>query len=170
MNFITSGTEEGLGDISVDYLISGESALNWSDSQVFDALKKRHQSLALQEVAYGGSLVGPHKHDIKFLFNGNDSRFYCSQGQQRALILALKIAQIVYHHQVHKTYPILLLDDVLSELDMKKRMRLMKFLEQVSAQILITSTDLAWSDRLGVETEKGHGAIFEVVSGQVSLK
>ena len=155
--------DEPTEDISVDYLISSQSALDWSESQVYDALLKRHSELGFQEMNSGSSLVGPHKHDIKLLLAGNDSRFYCSQGQQRALILALKIAQIVYHHGVHQTYPVLLLDDVLSELDTKKRVNLMKFLEGISAQILITSTDLTWSEQFGV----GHNSIFSVSRGQV---
>jgi DNA replication and repair protein RecF len=163
MTFISEGT---VGDISVDYVISGESALDWSESQIFDALQKRHSELAFSEMSYGGSLVGPHKHDIKFLLAGNDSRFYSSQGQQRALILALKIAQIVYHQSIHQTYPVLLLDDVLSELDSKKRENLMRFLEGVSAQILITSTDLAWSDHFGSD----RNAIFEVRAGTVKAR
>lgn len=160
MKFISDDT---VGDISVDYVISDESALDWSEDQIFSALLKRHSELALSEASYGGSLVGPHKHDIKFLLAGNDSRFYSSQGQQRALILALKIAQIVYHQSIHQTYPVLLLDDVLSELDSKKRENLMRFLEGVSAQILITSTDLAWSEHFGSD----RNAIFEVKSGHV---
>lgn len=151
-------------DISVDYLISDSSALHWTESEIFDALHKRYLELSDREVSAGVSLVGPQKHDIKFLFSGNDSRFYCSQGQQRALILALKIAQIVYHHGVHKTYPILLLDDVMSELDAKKRINLMKFLEEISAQILITATDLTWSE----EFELDKNSLFSVKGGNVS--
>lgn len=169
MKFISDDT---VGDISVDYVISDESALDWSESQIFDALQKRHLELMNSEKGYGGSLVGPHKHDIKFLLAGNDSRFYSSQGQQRALILALKIAQIVYHHSIHQTYPVLLLDDVLSELDSKKRVNLMRFLEGVSAQILITSTDLAWSDGFGND-RNGHenwNAIFDVNAGRVERR
>ena len=151
-------------EITTEYLISDMPARHWSESQVYDALHNRSLTLASQEKLYGSSLVGPHKHDVKFLFNGNDSRFYCSQGQQRALILSLKIAQIVYHHRVHQTYPVLLLDDVLSELDLKKRANLMKFLEEISAQILITSTDLTWSDQFSFD----RNSIFKVVSGQVT--
>ncbi len=163
MKFISDDT---VGDISVDYVISDQSALDWSESQIFDALQKRHAELAFSEMSYGASLVGPHKHDIKFLLAGNDSRFYSSQGQQRALILALKIAQIVYHQTIHQTYPVLLLDDVLSELDSKKRVNLMRFLEGVSAQILITSTDLAWSDQFGFD----RNSIFEVNAGRVDQR
>jgi DNA replication and repair protein RecF len=155
--------DESTADISVDYVISGESALHMSESEVFDALRKRHAVLGVQEFASGTSLVGPHKHDIKLLFAGNDSRFYCSQGQQRALILALKIAQIVYHHRVHQTYPVLLLDDVMSELDAKKRVNLMKFLEGISAQILITATDLTWPEQFGLD----QNSVFSVTEGRI---
>ena len=155
--------DEAHEETALDYLVSGESAYEWSESEVFDALQKRHRELASQELASGSSLVGPHKHDIKLLFAGNDSRFYCSQGQQRALILALKIAQIVYHHRVHELYPILLLDDVMSELDAKKRDNLMKFLEGISAQILITATDLTWSDQF----QRERNSIFTVADGEV---
>jgi DNA replication and repair protein RecF len=166
-----AGTNGARVEISVDYVISGQSALDWDESKVYDALLQRQSELAAQEVAAGSSLVGPHKHDIKLLFNGNDSRFYCSQGQQRALILALKMAQIVYHHRVHQTYPVLLLDDVLSELDLKKRVNLMKFLEGISAQILITATDLTWSKQIGFDSNSifsvsnGHVGGFDVSSG-----
>lgn len=160
---MTSILGEADAEISVDYVISGESALHWSESEVFDALRKRHQDLASQEISAGSSLVGPHKNDIKLLLAGNDSRFYCSQGQQRALILALKIAQIVYHHRVHQTYPVLLLDDVMSELDAKKRVNLMKFLESVSAQIVITATDLTWCDQFGLD----RNSVFTVTEGRV---
>ncbi len=169
MKFISDDT---VGDISVDYVISNESALDWSESKIFYALQKRHSELANSEKGYGGSLVGPHKHDIKFLLAGNDSRFYSSQGQQRALILALKIAQIVYHQSIHQTYPVLLLDDVLSELDSKKRVNLMSFLEGVSAQILITSTDMAWNDGFGRERNAHNdwNAVFEVSAGKVERR
>lgn len=164
MAMITGGSVE---DISVDYLISGNSALKFTDQEVFDALRKRHQELAAKEIASGRSLVGPHKHDVVFLFAGNDSRFYCSQGQQRALILALKIAQIVYHQQVHQTVPILLLDDVLSELDPTKRENLMKFVEGISAQVLITATDLTWPEQFNVGHSLNANSVFSVEEGRI---
>lgn len=150
-------------DISLEYVISGQTANAFSEAQIFDTLLNRSRELANQELSAGTSLVGPHKHDIKVLFAGKDSRFYCSQGQQRALILALKIAQIVYHHRVQQTYPILLLDDVMSELDAKKRVNLMSFLESISAQILITATDLTWPEQFA----QGAGSIFAVKRGSI---
>lgn len=130
-------------DISVDYRISSESAQTWSYQQIYDALRTRALEIAAAERENGTSLVGPHKHDISFIFAGQDSRYYCSQGQQRALILAFKISQIMYHYEVHRKQPILLLDDVLSELDLAKQERLMFFLKDLKTQILLTTTDLS---------------------------
>jgi DNA replication and repair protein RecF len=147
------------------YEISGSDALDWSANQIFDALSQRRTELERREIEYGASLVGPQKHDLRVMFNDNDSRFYCSQGQQRALILAFKIAQINVHHSTLGRYPILLLDDVMSELDADKRSRLMEYLEQTNAQVLITATDLTWSQKFSHE----RNAVFTVENGSVTL-
>src|SRR5690606_11873972 len=107
---------------------SEENALEWDRYLIHNAMQERAKKLRAAEIAMGKSLVGPNKHDIKVLFAGNDSRFYCSQGQQRALILAFKMAQIIHYQRRHGVYPLLLLDDVLSELDVGKRFCLIQFL------------------------------------------
>ena len=135
-----------LGDekvnISVDYVISSKPALDLNFEEVRYLLESRLKQLKTSELALGVSLVGPQKHDIRFLFNGEDSRYFCSQGQQRAMILSFKMAQIVYHYRIHREFPLLLLDDVLSELDPKKRSNLVTFLKGISSQIIMTTTDL----------------------------
>lgn len=128
-------------DISVEYTISEQNALNFTREQVFASLEKRAQELHDAELSTGSSLVGPHKHDIVFLYGQKDSRFYCSQGQQRAIILSFKMAQIVYHRKAHGIYPVLMLDDVLSELDKTKRDALITFLHEIKTQIFVTTTD-----------------------------
>ena len=152
-------------ETSIEYLVSEECANSWNRAKIFDSLQKRAIALAKAEMASGSTLVGPHKHDIRILFNGRDSRYYSSQGQQRALILSFKMAQIVYHHEVYQCYPVLLLDDVMSELDVEKRSRLVEFLETVQAQILITATDLDFSINLNRDKIK----VFHIESGRVSL-
>jgi DNA replication and repair protein RecF len=168
-------------DILVDYVVSGESAGNFNEQKVFDALNKRLEELASAELASGLSLVGPHKHDIMFLYNQNDSRFFCSQGQQRALILAFKMAQIVYHRKVHKNEPVLMLDDVLSELDFEKRTALISFLKDLRTQIFISTTDLGLPTEIkGSPIENGEDqksdigktglssmAVFRIAEGKV---
>ncbi len=152
-------------NVEFRYEISGHDAMRWNADQIFDAFSKRLQELNSRELQLGASLVGPHKHDLRFLFSENDSRFYCSQGQQRALILAFKIAQISVHHSILGRYPILLLDDVMSELDATKRNRLMEYLEETTAQVLITATDLIWSRQFPVE----RNAVFAVQNGNVTV-
>ncbi len=100
-----------------------------------------------QDAKIGYTQIGPQKHDVIFLYNGKDSRFFSSQGQQRALILAFKFAQIMYHREVYGYYPILVLDDVLSELDREKRNYLLNFLKRSEVQTFLTTTEFSedWS-------------------------
>lgn len=150
-------------DISVEYVISSENMLNSTAEEIHFLLEKRLQELHSAELGSGVSLVGPQKHDVKFLYNGNDSRFFCSQGQQRALILSYKMAQIVYHRELHGNDPVLMLDDVLSELDSEKRFALISFLTEIKSQIFITTTDL----NLPKEIQSREATVFNVDHGQI---
>ncbi|MBK9293696.1 MAG: DNA replication and repair protein RecF [Oligoflexia bacterium] len=96
---------------------------------------------AVKERVLGLSCAGPHRHVVDFIYDGKNSRFFSSQGQQRAVILAFKMAQIVYHKKTHKTHPILLLDDVLSEFDENKQKYLLSFLQKSDAQTFLTTTN-----------------------------
>ncbi len=150
-------------DIFVDYVASGESYLSFSINEIEQKLSHRLNSLKVAEIAYGSSLVGPHKHEIIFLYNQKDSRIFCSQGQQRAIILSFKMAQIVYHRKTHGWYPVLMLDDVLSELDFEKKMRLISFLEKINTQIFITATELDRDTKFSSSTYK----ITNMVQGKI---
>lgn len=151
-------------DISVDYVISGDRARNFTSENVFDAISRRQTELFSRELGSGLNLVGPHKHEISFLYDGNDSRFYCSQGQQRAIILSFKISQVMYHRKVNDTAPVLLLDDVLSELDLERRNFLVKFLREGELQTLVTTTDIAFCEELrGAQL-----AEYNVQQGQIA--
>lgn len=150
-------------DFSVEYVVSGENALRYNQERIESSLKKRMIELEKAEKASGYSLVGPHKHDIVFLYNQNNSRFFCSQGQQRALILSFKMAQIVYHRKVHNFEPVLLLDDVLSEFDLEKRSALISFLSERKSQIFITTTDLSLTENFKAQNL----AIFKIDGGKI---
>ena len=141
-------------DISVDYLISDKNALHYSKEQILLMMKNRLSELKTAEIAMGHSLVGPQKHDIRFLINNKDSRTFCSQGQQRALILAFKLAQLMYHRRVYRVVPVLFLDDVLSELDGQTRANLVKLLNVTEGQIFITTTDKYLCRDLTSETQR----------------
>lgn len=141
-------------EISVEYVISDKNAMHYSKEQLRQILNNRLSELKAAEMAVGHSLVGPHKHDIKFLINNKDSRSFCSQGQQRALILSFKLAQLMYHRRAYGTVPILFLDDVLSELDGQTRANLVKLLNVTEGQIFITTTDRYLCRDLTSETQR----------------
>lgn len=145
----------------LNYEVSDHLVRDWRADQIQSLLRERYLQLRDREWLVGYSLVGPHKHDIRFFFQGNDARFWCSQGQQRALILAFKLARIVYHYEAHRHFPFLLLDDVLSELDEEKRGNLVAILSRMSGQIFITSTEAT----TGFESDGG--AVFDVRAGEI---
>lgn len=74
-----------------------------------------------REVAAAVSLIGPHRDDFIFKLNGKDLEYFGSRGEQRTAVLELKLAELKFIHEIKKTSPLLLLDDIFSELDEKHR-------------------------------------------------
>jgi DNA replication and repair protein RecF len=96
-----------------------------------------------REIASGACLVGPHRDDIAFTVDGHDLRAFGSRGQQRTAALALKLAELRMMRDETGDSPLLLLDDVMSELDATRRRTLLEALAGAD-QALVTTTD--WSD------------------------
>lgn len=92
-----------------------------------------------KEMCISQCVFGPHRDDFEIMLNGMNSRQYCSQGQQRTLALSLIIAELFYIEEIKGEKPVLLLDDVLSELDLKRQEYLLRGLTNV--QTIITTTD-----------------------------
>lgn len=145
------------------YNISDIDSSKLEINEIAHNMQKRIAELENAEIRLGSTLVGPQKHDVIFLYNGNDSRYFCSQGQQRSIILAFKMAQIVYHHKVHGFYPVLLLDDVLSELDLNKQESLIETLNQTETQTFITTTDISLLSKLSINNSR----VFKINNGQL---
>ena len=103
----------------------------------------RLNSRRARELAAGSTLYGPHRDDLRLLANGHDLRSYGSRGQQRSAALALKLAELVAMTRATGEAPLLLLDDVMSELDAQRRSTLLAVLEGVP-QAIISTTD--WDD------------------------
>ena len=108
---------------------------------VKEKFRKALENTNTEEFYRKMTLVGPHRDDFVFQINGLDVKHFGSQGQQRTTILALKLAELEFVKSEIGDYPILLLDDVMSELDDERRKLL---LESVSNKIqtIITSTNL----------------------------
>ena len=94
-----------------------------------------------KEVEQGMSLLGPHRDELRFRVNGVDMNIYGSRGQQRTTALSLKLAEVEWLTQQRQDKPVLLLDDVISELDAPHRSQLLAAIDQAQ-QVLMTTTDL----------------------------
>ena len=93
------------------------------------------------DLNYTSTQTGPHRDDILFLINGLDVRKFGSQGQQRTVALSLKIAEIKLVKKIINDHPILLLDDVMSELDSNRRDTLIKEIKDIQTIITCTGYD-----------------------------
>src|SRR5580698_8949482 len=95
-----------------------------------------------EEVARGVTLAGPHRDDVAFDLDGRAARGTASQGQQRSIVLACKLAEVRYLQDTAGVAPVVLLDDVLSELDPDRRGRLLALLAQGGRhQVMVTTTE-----------------------------
>ncbi|KUO61882.1 MAG: DNA replication protein RecF [Gracilibacter sp. BRH_c7a] len=117
-----------------------------------------------QEIERKAVLVGPHRDDVQIIFNNKEAKLFASQGQQRALVLCLKLAEMEIILNEKGEYPILLLDDVLSELDSYRRQYLMNYIRSSQKQTIITMTDLE-EELITCDTP-----IFEVNKGRIRRK
>ena len=125
-------------------------------------LYKKHEQ---REKEQGTTLYGPHRDDIRFFVNEKNVQTYGSQGQQRTTALSLKLAEIELMSEMTGEYPVLLLDDVLSELDDERQTHLLKTIQD-KVQTFLTTTSLD-----GVKKELlHHPRIFNVRSGQIEME
>lgn len=116
-----------------------------SATEAADALAATFALRAGEERARQTTLAGPHRDDIAFLVNGREARSYASQGQQRTIALAWKLAEVAVVEDVSGTEPVLLLDDVMSELDAERRRSLTGLVQQ-RVQTFITTTNTGYFD------------------------
>ena len=125
------------GRLTVGY---GSNAAALPGEAPREALARRLRETAEKEVWNGSTLVGPHRDDLVFRLDGRDLATFSSRGQQRTAILALKLAELDLLTALDGRPPLLLLDDVFSELDPARRGHLVRRIAELP-QALITTTD-----------------------------
>lgn len=112
---------------------------SWAYEHMLSALDER----ADEEIRRGVTLVGPHRDEIEFTVAGRSARSFASQGQQRTLVLSWKVAEVAVARDVLGTAPLLLLDDVMSELDGERRGAFLRLIGD-DIQTVITTTNLGY--------------------------
>lgn len=113
--------------------------------QLRDLMLRRMEECRDDDLRRGQTLVGPHRDDVSFEIEGRDARAFGSQGQQRTVALAWKMAEVRLCEDLLGERPLLLLDDVMSELDENRRACVTKFVEG-GIQTVITTTNLGYFD------------------------
>src|SRR5262249_41584285 len=120
-----------------------------------------------REQSYRATLVGPHRDELQLLLNERSAAQFGSEGQKRSFVVALKMAQAEYLSGIHGAPPILLIDDIMGELDVKRRSGLVPLLErahQSRGQVFMTATEENWPRELSRELQR-----WEVHQGSLRL-
>jgi len=167
----------------LDDLYRGYAALPQEATQATDAFSDLPQLLELEmaltrqleakmsdEIRRGTSLIGPHRDDIRFFLDGMEAEAYGSQGQQRSIVLALKLTELKCLTAKLQEPPVLLLDDVMAELDPDRQRLLVEHIHPES-QVFITTThpSSSWQSLLEHQPGASDGmAVFQVAQGQLT--
>ena len=138
-------------------------SINYKPSFNFNNYEEELENNLQEELRRKHSTIGIHRDDIIFYINKENSKDFASQGQQRSIILSLKIAELEYLKNNHDYFPILLLDDVFSELDEKRKNMLIKILKDYKIQSFISLANL---ELIKNQIEKEDGLI-KIVNGTI---
>ena len=155
MNKISGGREE----LKIQYKTSCDFITGTEGREI---LFKQFYHNRDKDIYNGYATLGPHRDDIEFFINGKDAKKYGSQGQQRTIALSLKFAEIRIAKQILDEAPVLLLDDVLSELDLDRQRFLVSEIDDV--QLFITSAEL---NEEVIKALRG-GTLFRIEDGTVT--
>jgi len=160
---ITGGQEvldiNYLASVDPEHVLSPDASIQEISKAFANTLGKRRR----EEATRGMTLVGPHRDDMRCLVHGIDLTDYGSRGQQRTAALSLKLAEVQIMEQETGERPVLLLDDVVSELDWQRSQSLFGVISQAD-QVLITTTDIHFFDAPLVDS----ALLYQIENGQVS--
>ena len=159
-NYIAKDTE-----INVRY-VPNVSFDNYDYETIRKRLKHIFYKNYMKELNYGMTIYGPHRDDFYFEYKGNDLKYFGSQGQQKLAILSFKLSEIPIFKEFCETEPVLLLDDIFGELDIKKRNKLLEIICKDDIQSIITTTDLKNINRKYID----NATVFYVKDGIIQRK
>nr|MBR6777857.1 DNA replication and repair protein RecF [Clostridia bacterium] len=128
--YLTDGAEE--------LILRPEKRYEGEEAEIAQTLARRLANNYEKDMRLGFTTVGPHRDDMEVLINGIDAKSYASQGQQRTSALSLKLAEVQIFKELSGEYPVLILDDVMSELDLPRRKKLLQRIHGI--QTLLTCT------------------------------
>jgi len=155
-----TGVDAALLYLAPDSVLEAGSGKEGAVRQALSRLLTQHRS---QDRTRQATTVGPHTDDLDFRLDSRSARSVGSQGQHRAMVLAFKVAQIIDAHERLGDYPVLLLDDVSSELDAQRNSYLFDFINKIPCQLFLTTT------RRDLVTSLDDRIDFQVVNGKITV-
>lgn len=159
---IHQNISRGLENLKIEYSTVKGLDLNWTSEEMVTFLKVKLDESKKREIDRGVTLIGPHRDDLIFFVNDYNVQTFGSQGQQRTTALSLKLAEIELMKQETNEAPILLLDDVLSELDDYRQSHLLNSIQN-EVQTFVTTTSIDGIHHKTIEQAK----LFHVKQGVV---
>ena len=157
----------GQETLKIKYKSSVLDALNIAEindeSFTEENLTKVMMKKSFDDIMRGSTKIGPQHDDLEFYINDLDATMYASQGQQRSIVLSLKLAEINYLKEKTGTYPVLLLDDVLSELDKNRQLKLLDAINE-NVQTFITTPSISDIKEDLLKKAK----VFKIENGNIS--
>jgi len=161
-NSIHENISYGKEELRVSYKSTLELGAEQTREELYHLLMEELKKTEERDLTQLTTNVGPHRDDLVFMVNGQNVQTYGSQGQQRTTALSVKLAEIELINEEIGEYPILLLDDVLSELDDERQVQLMEFIDNKLQTFLTTTSVTHLNDKLKIKPE-----IFYVTNGEV---
>lgn len=163
-----------IGDIF--YNITGIKSLNivydsnfnledLDESTLSNVIKEKYRKNKVKEINQGMTLYGPHRDDFIFYIGDKEMKLFSSQGQQKLAIIAFRLAEVKIFYEDTGEYPVLLLDDIFSELDKYKKNKLIKYLRD-NLQVIITSNDTKDISKKLLDAAK----IYKIINGNIIEK
>ena len=157
----------GQETLKIRYKSSVLEALNIKDTEDEAFTEENLTNIIMRksfdDIMRGSTKIGPQHDDLEFYINDLDAKMYASQGQQRSIVLSLKLAEINYLKDKTGTYPVLLLDDVLSELDKNRQLKLLDAINE-NVQTFITTPSISDIKEDLLKKAK----VFKIESGNIS--
>jgi len=136
----------------------------YDDENISKILHKKFKRDFNKEISLGMTISGPHRDDFNFYLDNKDMKFYSSEGQKKMAVISYKLAEMKLFQEQEDKKPIILLDDLFSELDIKNKNRLVKYIPE-DLQVIITSNDLKGINK----SIRDNAKIFKIKDSEVRV-
>ena len=161
LSVLANAVQQKISSHKEDLLVVYEMRGFVSESDIVEDFFELLRAKRAEDIRNGSTGKGPHRDDLKFFVNGQELKIFGSQGQLRTVALAMKLSELSFLKSETGEYPLLLLDDVMSELDADRREMLLEFLSREKIQTLVTATDRVYFPK------RNFGKIFSVEAGKI---